>query len=104
MKRLLNWLLGRPDRSRERRRSPRYPAFSNRAFLLWREGGQTRFSKTRLLNLSGVGTLVVTDRQPAKGLAVWLRVEEPTPTEWVEATVVRQAGSHKVGLNFVRSW
>ena len=33
---------------------------------------------------------------------MWLRLEEPTPTEWVEATVVRRAGPRKVGLDFAK--
>ena len=88
MNNLLDWLLGSEDPLRDRRRSPRYPALPNRARMAWQEGGRTRVSTARLLNISGVGALVVADEKPIKGQAVWVRLEEPAPTEWVEARIM----------------
>ena len=52
--------------------------------------------------MSGAGAFVLTDDMPVERQTVWLRLEEPTPTEWVEATIARRAGSRKVGLDFAK--
>jgi hypothetical protein len=95
-------LLGRDSPAKDRRRSPRYPTVQNWACLAWREGGRTRESTARLLNMSSVGACVLTNDIPVVHETVWLRLEEPTPTQWVEATVVRRSGPLKFGLNFVQ--
>jgi hypothetical protein len=101
MKNCFDWLLRVGDPPGERRRSSRYPTVPNWAFLIWREGGRTRTSPARLLNLSSVGGFFVADEVPHQGHAAWLRLEEPAATAWVEARVARRAGVRKVGLDFV---
>src|SRR4051794_11891917 len=100
MKRFLDCFLGRDNASVDRRRSPRYRALPNRGLLSWRDDGQARRSRVQLLNVSGVGVLLATERRLDRGQAVWLRSEEPVPTEWIEATVVRRAGARKIALDF----
>jgi hypothetical protein len=101
MKDFFDWLVGAGDPRGERRRSPRYPAVTNWALLSWLEGGRTRMSPARLLNLSSVGAFVLADKVPHQGHTAWLRLEEPAPTAWVKARVVRRAGARKAGLDFL---
>jgi PilZ domain len=88
------------DAASDRRRSPRCHTLMNWACLAWSEGGRMRISPAQLLDLSSVGACVLADEVPRDGRAAWLRLEEPAPTEWVKASVVRRTGSLKVGLDF----
>jgi hypothetical protein len=73
----------------DRRISPRYSAVKNRACLSWRVEAENCESTARLINISSSGALVLAEKRPARGRAVWLRLEVPVATEWVEATIVR---------------
>ena len=95
-----NRLLGRDDPPRDRRRSPRSPTLTNCACLAWHERGRTHISPARLLNLSRLGAFVLADEVPDQRQSARFRLEEPAPTGWVNATVVRYAGAHQVGLDF----
>jgi hypothetical protein len=75
--------------SSDRRLSPRYPVVKNRAFLAWRTEAESCETAARLLNISNGGALVLAERQPVRGKAVWIRLGEPVATEWVEARIVR---------------
>jgi hypothetical protein len=100
MKRFHDRFLGRGDAPVDRRRSPRYPSVANRACLVWQQRGRPRESTATLINLSSVGAYVLSDEMPTRAQSVWVRLEGPTPTEWVVARVVRGAGSRNVGLDF----
>jgi hypothetical protein len=84
----------------ERRLSPRDPAVANGARLEWWEGDTSRDTAARLVDISEGGALVVADVPPPLAQAVWLRVVDPAPTDWVKATVVRHGGPHEAGLAF----
>src|SRR5262249_21910570 len=77
-----------------------YPSVANRACLAWQEGTRTRESRATLINVSSVGAFVIADEMPAKNRAVWVRLEGPTPSDWVEARGVRGLRSRKLGLEF----
>ena len=98
---LFGRILGRDDPPRDRRRSPRYPTVANWAFLAWRGGGRTRISPARLLNMSGAGAFVLAREMPDQGQPAWLRLDEPTVTQWVKANIVRRTGTLKAGLEFL---
>jgi hypothetical protein len=100
MKNFFNRLSGRVDPPSDRRRSPRYPASPNRVCLAWQDKSWTREMPARLLNVSGEGALVTADEMSDGIRTLWLRLEEPTSTEWFEASVVRRGKSGEVGLAF----
>jgi hypothetical protein len=64
-------------------------AVRNRAFLSWKIEAESVESSARLINISTSGALVLAEKRPGRGPAVWLRLEVPVATEWVEATIVR---------------
>jgi hypothetical protein len=97
----LDRLLGRYDPTTNRRRSPRYPAVANWAFLAWHGGGRTRISPARLLNISGAGSFILARKMPNEGQSARLRLDEPIVTGWVKAKIVRRSGSLKAGLDFL---
>ncbi len=88
------------DAARDRRRFPRYPTMTNWACLVWHEGGRTYISPAQLLDLSSLGACVLADEVPRHGKSAWLRLEEPAPTDWVKASVVRRTEGLKAGLEF----
>jgi hypothetical protein len=98
---IFNYLIVRDVPPRDRRRSPRYPTVENWAFLAWREGGRTRISPARLLNISGVGVFVLAGETPDQGQPAWLRLDEPTVTGWVKANIVRHKETLMAGLEFL---
>lgn len=84
----------------DRRASPRHRAIANRARVEWLEGGQPRGSAARLVDIGRGGAMLVADRPPPLHRTVWIRIEEPTATDEVRATVVRHGGPDRVGLSF----
>ena len=96
----INQFLGRDGPPKDRRRFPRYPAVTNWAFLARHEGGRICIAPAQLLDLSSVGACALVDERPLEGQATWLRLEEPEPTGWVKANVVRRSGTCQVGLDF----
>jgi hypothetical protein len=64
-------------------------AVRNRAFLSWKIEAESFESSARLINISTRGALVLAEKRPGRGPTVWLRLEVPVATEWVEATIVR---------------
>jgi len=100
MKNFFNRLLGQVNLPGNRRRSPRSPARPNRVCLAWQDKFWTREIPARLLDVSGGGALVTADEPFDEIQDVWIRLEEPTPTGWFEARVVRRGKSGAVGLAF----
>ncbi len=82
------------------RTSARQKAHANRARLEWVEGGVERESPARLVNLGGTGALFVAETPPPLRQTVWCRLEGPSATDWVEASVVRHGGTSEVGVSF----
>ena len=86
--------------SQDRRASAREPAVANQVRVEWFEGGQTRGTAGRVVNISRGGAFLVADRPPPRGKTLRLRMVEPTGTDEVGANVVRHGESDRVGLSF----
>jgi hypothetical protein len=56
----------------------------------------------RLVNISRGGALVVAENSPWFESPVWLRVESPVKTDWVETLVVRRGQDREIALKFSR--
>jgi hypothetical protein len=88
---------------RDSRTSPRHSVLENRARLEWCEGSEVYRAAARLVNLCEGGALLITEGMPPLDHPVWCRLEEPTPTDWIRAKVVRHGGDREVGLSFPTS-
>lgn len=82
-----------------RRRSARQAAVKNRAPVAWGEGANlTQFDAT-VLDISHSGNLMlVSGRLRYLPPTVWIRLDSPKVTEWVQATVVRTSTVWSLGL------
>jgi hypothetical protein len=88
--------------SAERRAWPRCDAVKNRSRLQFAtpQGGQR--IEARLVNISRDGALVVAEIPPPHVTPIWLRIESPVKTDWVDATIVRLDQKRQIGLHFTR--
>jgi hypothetical protein len=84
----------------DRRASPRHLAIANQARIEWLEQSEPRWSACRLVDVSRGGALLIADSPPPLYQAVWVRMDEPTWTDEVRATVIRHGESNRVGLSF----
>ena len=97
LSRLLDTSIGASDR----RVSPRYPVVQNRAVLAWgtvpetdtkseaaREKWEQPVCPARILNISNTGALVLTGTRFKPKQFLWLRLADPVPTQWIDASVV----------------
>jgi PilZ domain len=86
----------------ERRASPRCDAVENRSRLQFAgPEGRGRLD-ARLVNISRDGALVISKDFPPQDAPLWLRVESPVKTDWVEATIVRRGRNQELALRFPR--
>src|SRR3954465_4108204 len=86
-------------RPRDRRESIRYPVLDHRAVLAWEDGHGHRQVDARIVNLSHTGALLIAQSiLPSEQRPVWVRLQEPCVTEWIDAIVVRTARSLKSRL------
>ncbi|HEV3165456.1 MAG TPA: PilZ domain-containing protein [Isosphaeraceae bacterium] len=77
------------SQSKDRRVAHRYsPNEKVITCLGWQDAETYRYAQAEIVNISVSGLLLEADESPPQGQAVWLRLEEPHPTDWVEATVV----------------
>jgi hypothetical protein len=83
-------LLDLVRQSKDRRGAPRYsPSESVAACLCWHAGKEHQYTKSEILNVSMTGVMLRVVEVPPENAPVWVRLEEPNPTDWVEADVVR---------------
>jgi hypothetical protein len=76
--------------SKDRRGAPRYtPAEALVACLCWHQGDEHKYTKGTIINVSATGILMMVDEVPPPKGAVWIRLEPPHPTDWVEGDTVR---------------
>jgi PilZ domain len=87
----------------ECRTSARQRGVANRARIEWWEGDAWRETAGHLVNLSAGGALMVAEDRPPVRHVVWCCLEEPGPTDWLKATVVRHGPGREVGLAFADS-
>jgi hypothetical protein len=84
----------------EGRRTRRLAARDNRATLEWFESPEIVTTPARLIDISQGGARFVAELPPPPGSDVWLRLEVPSVTRWVSATVVWLDGPTEGGLSF----
>jgi hypothetical protein len=84
----------------EQRTSARRGAVANRIVLRFAGSmGYCRVEAT-LVNISPAGALIVTRERPALNQPLWISMEGPVSTGWVEAVAVRFDEEDQVGLTF----
>ena len=88
----------RGPRSRASRRRPgtvasheRYAASEDQAWLGWWEGRVYRKSPATLLNISHGGAKLIAEVTPPRRSTVWICLDGPRRTEWIEAGVLSVA-------------
>ncbi len=86
----------------ERRASPRCAAVKNQSRLEFAVADGRQRIEVQLVNLSRDGALIVTENALPYEPPIWLRIESPVKTDWVEATVVRVGQDQKIALSFPR--
>jgi pSer/pThr/pTyr-binding forkhead associated (FHA) protein len=68
------------------------------------ESMQSRVSSARFLDISQTGALVLSEAVPPSGERLWLRLETPQVTDWVEVVLKgstpHASGAHRVRLAF----
>jgi hypothetical protein len=85
--------------ARDRRATVRYPVIDHRAILAWEDGHGHRQVDARIVNLSQSGILLAAECSLPEGRQpVWLRLQEPRVTDWVDAVVLRTSRSLKLRL------
>jgi PilZ domain len=85
------------------RTSPRHTALENYARLEWWQGDRVYDSPARLVNISEGGALLIVEKSPPLEQTIWCRLEEPTPTDWIRANVVRHGDPREIALTFPAS-
>jgi len=86
----------------ERRVAPRCEAVKNQSRLEFPVPDGSGRIEVRLVNISRDGALIVTENPPPDGAPMWLRIESPVRTDWVEAIIVRVGQNREIGLRFPR--
>ena len=66
-------------------------------FLEWMGHRSTRVI---LLNISSDGASILTDEKPGLDRPMWIRLEDPVKSDWLEAIPVRYGESHEVEVHF----
>ena len=66
-------------------------------FLEWMGHRGTRVI---LLNNWSDGALILTEEEPTLGRPMWIRLEDPVKSDWLEAIPVRYGKSHEVEVHF----
>ena len=80
----------------ERRFSTRCDAVKNQSRMEFTVANGTRKTEAQLLNISRGGALIVADDRPPYAAPIWLRIEIPVKTDWVEAIIVRLGQERKI--------
>jgi hypothetical protein len=84
----------------ERRTSVRRGAVTNRVILRFTGSQGYRRAEASLVNISPSGALIVTRERPTLRQPLWISMEGPVTTGWIEAVPVRFDGDELVGLTF----
>lgn len=86
--------------SRDQAGDLRRPAVDNRASLGWQVGHECWGIPARVREISLLNAVIVTEGRPPSDQPVWLRLEEPSKTVWVEVKVARITASGEVEVWF----
>lgn len=88
------------ERFRDRRQAPRFPVVENRGFLSWWDGDACVVIPTQIKNLSALGALLLTETPPPVGEPLWLRIEVPIATHWIEVGLAWANDTGAAGVFF----
>jgi hypothetical protein len=80
--------------------SPRWVAVKNTAALEFESGAGVRRMSGQLANISRDGALIATEEASRPHGLLWIRMNDPVKTDWIEAVAVRCDQSHQIGLRF----
>ncbi len=72
-----------------RRQHERYAAAEDQAWLGWWEGRIYRRSPSTLINISHGGAKLIAELPPPRRSSVWVCLDGPRRTEWIEAEVIQ---------------
>jgi hypothetical protein len=72
----------------DRRDSARLAAVENRAMLAWHEREDARWVEVTVRDVSQSGASVWAAELPELPATVWVRIQQPRPTEWAAADVI----------------
>ena len=84
----------------ERRSSVRRGAVPNRMILRFTGSMGFRRAEAALVNLSLSGALIVTKARPMLRQPLWITIESPVSSGWIEAVPVRYDGEDQIALTF----
>jgi len=84
----------------ERRGAGRGAAVENQASLTVGRGERVRRDNARIKNIGPKGALIQVPEELPLHEPLWLRLERPVKTDWIEATPVRFGQRHDVGIMF----
>ena len=84
----------------ERRASTRQMTVNNEASVQHMEWMGRRSARTRLIDISDEGALILMEEQPALYRRLWVRLEKPFKTDWILAFPVRFGQRQEVGIRF----
>jgi hypothetical protein len=77
-----------PSQVSEQRASQRYPAVEGRCWLGWHEGTEFREIAAWILNISASGCLVAADAPGPTDRPIWLRLDAPACSRWVDVRIM----------------
>jgi len=87
--------------SKNRRQAQRYsPSQELEVCLGWNKGKEYHYTTAKLVNVSVTGALVHPAELPPPGQPFWLRLDDPSSPDWIEAKIVE--GKDRVGEKTLR--
>lgn len=99
----LSYLWGRSKSARsngsDRRSAIRHPAVENQAHLSWWVDGECVEVPCRIQNIGLLGASIASADQPPGDTPLWLRLEAPTQTSWIEVSLAWVLGT-EIGVVF----
>jgi len=72
----------------------------NRAFLSWWIGDDCVEVPARIKDIGMLGASMAAEGEPPAGQSLWIRLEGPSPTDWIEVTLAWTSETGQVGVLF----
>lgn len=90
----------------ERRSESRYPASMDGAWIGWWVDEEFRQTRAMIVDISQNGMSLVTIESPVHQGEVFISIEIPSPSEWMEARLIERIstehGTHQIRLLFIQ--
>jgi hypothetical protein len=99
LSRLWDWTRS-ARRGINRRNAVRHPAVPNQARLSWWISNECFEVPVRFKDIGLMGASLVAKSRPPAGQSLWIRLEEPSQTEWFEVALAWVTKSGEIGLMF----